>query len=263
MAGNINSFKYKNVLLDDSEDEEDAGNDCGLSLEKLNLGPRKKLLVLCLGGLLVHRVYRYDYTTIPQHRLSDAAYGSFLVYKRPFCDEFVKFCFERFEVGLWSSAREWYIDNALDCAMRGLRGKLLFIWDQNECTDSGFKTLEKKDKPLYLKELKKLWEVTGSSLPWRKGQYTSSNTLMIDDTPYKALLNPPNTAIFPTQYEAEHVNDTALGPKGALRLYLDGLADADDVPSYVEKHPFGQPAITPTHTNWDYYSMIIRKFHKE
>ncbi|KAI5319172.1 hypothetical protein L3X38_038880 [Prunus dulcis] len=36
---------------------------------------------------------------------------------------------------------------------RGLRSKLVFAWDQVKCTDSGFKTLEKRDKPLFLKEL--------------------------------------------------------------------------------------------------------------
>jgi hypothetical protein len=28
------------------------------------------------------------------------------VFKRPFSEEFMKFCLERFEVGLWSSAME-------------------------------------------------------------------------------------------------------------------------------------------------------------
>lgn len=28
------------------------------------------------------------------------------VYKRPYCEEFMKFCLENFEVGIWSSARE-------------------------------------------------------------------------------------------------------------------------------------------------------------
>jgi hypothetical protein len=38
--------------------------------------------------------------------------------------------------------------------------------------------------------LKKLWDNESSNLPWRKGQYSSSNTILIDDKPYKALLNP-------------------------------------------------------------------------
>lgn len=51
--------------------------ECGLPLEKLNLGPRKKLLVLSLGGLLCHRVHRYERANIPSFRYVDASYGSF------------------------------------------------------------------------------------------------------------------------------------------------------------------------------------------
>jgi hypothetical protein len=62
MAEEISNLKDdRSVCNDSSEDETDgAGVDCGLSLGKLNLGHRKKLLVLGLGGLLCHRVYRRD-----------------------------------------------------------------------------------------------------------------------------------------------------------------------------------------------------------
>lgn len=70
---------------------------------------------------------------------------------------------------------------------------IFFFWgkDQAECTDSGFKALEKRDKPILLKELKKIWENKGSkaTLPSWIVQYSSTNTLLIT-TPYKALLNP-------------------------------------------------------------------------
>ncbi|KAJ4832894.1 hypothetical protein Tsubulata_026354 [Turnera subulata] len=247
--------KGKSVCHQEDSDSDQGHKEdvVGLSLEKLNLGPKKKLLILCLGGLLCHRLCRKRGAIIPRNRTPDTSYGSFLVYKRPYCDEFVKFCFERFEVGIWSSAREWYLDNALDCVLKGHRSKLLFAWDQEECTDSGFKTLENRNKPIFLKELKKLF-----SSNRLKGKYSSSNTLLIDNDPYKALLNPPHTAIFPSEYKLENANyDSALGPKGELRLYLDGLAEAEDVPSYVKNKPFGKPAIDPDHPNWDYYSKII------
>lgn len=77
MAEKITNLKNKSVCNDSSEDEqEDAGDDCGLSLEKLNLGPRKKLLVLGLGGLLCHRVHRRDWSRT-SYRSPDVSYGSF------------------------------------------------------------------------------------------------------------------------------------------------------------------------------------------
>ncbi|KAK1310177.1 hypothetical protein QJS10_CPA08g00537 [Acorus calamus] len=52
------------------------------------------------------------------------------------------------------------------------------------------RTIEDRHKPLFLKELKKIWNNQSCALPWSKGRYTSSNTLLIDDSPYKSLLNP-------------------------------------------------------------------------
>lgn len=46
--------------------------------------------------------------------------------------------------------------------------------------------------------------------------------------------------------------------KGELRLYLEGLADAESVTCYVKEQPFGQPAITPLHSEWGFYSKIVR-----
>ncbi|KAJ9181456.1 hypothetical protein P3X46_009584 [Hevea brasiliensis] len=208
--------------------EEDGGHLKGNLLEKPILTtPRKKLLVLSLDGLLCHRVC-YTLPVSLNIALLMLPMAAFSV-NDLVSEEFLRFYFERFEVGIWSSAREivfilrycisvWYLNNALDCVTRGLRSLLLFSWDQGQCNKSEFNTIEKKDKPIFLKELNKLWE----NELW-KGRYTSVNTLLIDDEPYKALLNPPHTAIFPTEYKANHVNETAS-----------------------DKHP-----------EWGYYSIII------
>lgn len=63
-----------------------------------------------------------------------------------------------------------------------------FFQNQDNCTDSDFHCLHKEEKPLFLKELKELWEDKSF-----KGRYSASNTLLIDDEPHTALLNPvPN-----------------------------------------------------------------------
>lgn len=43
---------------------------------------------------------------------------------------------------------------------------------------------------MVFKELRRLWEKRDPNLPWKKGDYDESNTLLVDDSPYKALLNP-------------------------------------------------------------------------
>lgn len=42
-----------------------------------------------------------------------------------------------------------------------------------------------------------------------------------------------------------------------MGAYLEGLAAAADVLSYVKKHPYGQDATTADHPDWSYYSKII------
>lgn len=73
---------------------------------------------------------------------------------------------------------------------------ICFLQDQSHCTDTGFNTLQNKDKPLVLKELKKLWEKQEPDLPWDLGVYNKSNTLLLDDSPYKALRNPVTSLFF-------------------------------------------------------------------
>ncbi|KAL0410040.1 UNVERIFIED_CONTAM: hypothetical protein Slati_3593700 [Sesamum latifolium] len=250
--------KLKNVISDESSDDErEPATDLDLPLHKLNLGPQKKLIVLCLGGLLVHRVHVRDKASIRGLR-PDIFHGKFLVFKRPFCTEFLKFCFERFEVGLWSSAMNHNIGAVLSEITGGTGSKFLFVWGQEECTDSGFGCLHKEQKPLFLKELKYLWEKK-----YYKGKYSASNTLFINHEPHTCLINPPNTAIFPHPYNKHDHNDTFLGPNGELRKFLDGLSDAKDVPSYVKDHRIGQPVITSSHPDWSYYAKIVGHFEKK
>nr|XP_011468493.1 PREDICTED: uncharacterized protein LOC101295843 [Fragaria vesca subsp. vesca] len=165
----------KKLLVLGLGDDEKFNQDTGI--DKLTLEPRrKKLLVFDLNGLLVYRVYRSNKPDVPSDRTPDGKFGNHLVFKRPFAEEFVQFCLEIFEIGIWSSALEKNVDAVIDCHGKSENQTII-------CVDSGFKSLEKRMKPLFFKELKKLWNHFG-------GQYSECDTLLIDDQPYKALLNP-------------------------------------------------------------------------
>lgn len=61
--------------------------------------------------------------------------------------------------------------------------------------------VENKSKPLVLKELKKLWnKEEPDDLPWQQGGFSPTNTLLVDDSPYKALRNPVPPSIFLGSY---------------------------------------------------------------
>ncbi|XP_050379521.1 uncharacterized protein LOC126796845 [Argentina anserina] len=236
-----------------NNDSKETGSDSSLSLEKLKLEPRKKLLVLGLNGLLVYRVYRFNKAKFPTTRNPNGRYGYQLVFRRPFAREFLEFCLERFEVAIWSCAEErGKVKGVLQCAI-GIcnRPKLSVVFDIYDCTESGLMSLEDKKKPLVFKRLEKMWNCFC-------GKYSASDTLLIDDQPYQALLNPPHTSIFMESYNPDNASDNALDPKGELGVYLDGIASADNVQIYVKENPFGLPAMSNDHPDWNFYSDVLR-----
>ncbi|EEC81397.1 flocculation protein FLO11 [Oryza sativa Japonica Group] len=219
---------------------------------------RKKLLILDINGLLAD--INQDHHNA---HLSHAKVRGKLVFTRPYCDDFLRFCFENFELGIWSSRLKANVDSVVNIIMKkDMKQSLLFCWDMSKCTGTGFKTLENKNKPLVLKELKKLWNKEDPDLPWEQEEFSPSNTLLVDDSPYKALGNPPHTAIFPHPYSYLNKKDDSLGPGGDLRVYLENLATADDVQRYVQEHPFGQPSITKSDRHWNFYVKILDKLEK-
>lgn len=62
--------------------------------------------------------------------------------------------------------------------------------DLSHCTNSSARSLENAHKFIVFKNLQKIWEEFGPNLASENGYYDESNTLLLDDTPYKALLNP-------------------------------------------------------------------------
>ncbi|CAL5325920.1 unnamed protein product [Camellia sinensis] len=213
---------------------------------------RRKLLILDLNGLLADIV-----CPPPKECKADTNISRRAIFKRPFCNDFLKFCFERFDVAIWSSRTKKIIDGVVDYLLGDMKCKLLFCWDISHCTGTGFRTLENKHKEVVFKELRKLWEKQDINLPWETGYYNESNTLLLDDSPYKALLNPMHTGIFPYSYNFKDRSDNSLGPEGDLRVYLQDLATAEDFRKYIEEHPFGQVAIDETSSSWAYYRKII------
>ncbi|KAK3032554.1 hypothetical protein RJ639_036793 [Escallonia herrerae] len=219
---------------------------------------RRKLIILDINGLLADIV-----TPPPKECKADinisrrAILFPVAVFKRPFFSDFLKFCFERFDVGIWSSRSKKIVDRVVDYLLGDMKDKLLFCWDLSHCTETGFKTLENRHKTLVFKELKKIWERSDPNLPWEKGTYNESNTLLLDDSPYKALLNPMHTAIFPHSFNFKDRGDKSLGPEGDLRVYMEELATAENIQKYVKENPFGQGCIDETSSFWAFYSRLL------
>ncbi|KAK1438928.1 hypothetical protein QVD17_04741 [Tagetes erecta] len=213
---------------------------------------KKMLLILDVNGLLGDVIYPPPKDCKPDIRIAKRA-----IFKRPFLDDFLEFCFERFDVAIWSSRTRKVLDPVVDYLLGDLKRKLVFLWDLSHCTNSRARSLENRHKFIVFKNLGKIWEENGLIVS-ENGYYDESNTLLLDDSPYKALLNPKHTGIFPMSYSHMDIDDNSLGPNGDLRSYLKGLAASENVKTYVEQHQFGQHAIDETSPDWAFYSKALR-----
>ncbi|KAL6973464.1 hypothetical protein U1Q18_027649 [Sarracenia purpurea var. burkii] len=84
---------------------------------------RKKLLVLDVNGILADIV-----SCVSERYKPDTIISRKAVFKRPFCDDFLQFCFDRFRVGVWSSRTKRNMESILDFLMGKFKRDLLFCW---------------------------------------------------------------------------------------------------------------------------------------
>jgi hypothetical protein len=115
----------------------------------------RKLLVLDLNGFLIDRVRAG--VPEPDNVECDIREGGCAVYYRPHMREFIEWCFTRFTVGVWTSAKARNVASVLDEVFGARRWDLHFEWDQSACTVAGLYHPDSASKPIFLKELSHLW----------------------------------------------------------------------------------------------------------
>lgn len=88
---------------------------------------------------------------------------------------------------------------------------------------------------------------------------TPGNTLLIDDSPPKSVLNPPGNVIFPDPWTGDK-SDTFL--LGTLAPYLRRLVlHPGSIPTFVKANPIGNPGLSPRDS--DYKSLVrLAKLNK-
>ena len=210
----------------------------------------KHMLVLDLNGLLVdRRMSPFEHPADGTKVAPYAKFGKFYIYNRPHMHSFVEWTMEHFTVGVWSSAQHHNARTLVNHIWGKTRDKLAFVWGQDRCTHVGAMDPHAghRSKPILLKDLKSLWATASYA------RFGPNNTLLLDDSPYKAVMNPPDTAIHPAEDKLTHgggedadaardeerlVAENLLGPGGALREYLAAISASDSVTDYVRANPW-------------------------
>lgn len=172
----------------------------------------KALLVLDLDETLIYGCEE------PLDREADFMACHFHIYRRPHLDTFLSICAQHFELAVWSSASDGYVD-AVVREIFPATIPLHFVWGRSKATlkrvmtdQDGF--WDPQDHLSYRKPLAKL----------KKLGWPLERILILDDTPSKSRQNYGN-AIYPKAWEGEGDDEDLL----LLSYYLPTLAGKPNV----------------------------------
>lgn len=175
----------------------------------------KILLILDLDETLIHA------RTEPLERPADFKVFDYHVYKRPYLEAFLKNVTTHFQLAVWSSASDDYVEEVVNSIFVN-KEDLVFVWGRSRCTytrnyqidDYGYYQVDNGSHYHYTKRLQKL----------KRKDFDLKRMLIVDDTPHKCRHNYGN-AIYPKAYEGAIVDEELLH----LASYLLSLEKLDNV----------------------------------
>jgi len=131
---------------------------------------RVRLIVFDLDETLVHA------TEVPLPYAHSFQAAPYFVYIRPFAAELIKFSATHFDVAVWSSSSERYVE-VVTAELFGTTFPVVFSWAVSKCVQ---KVDPRSNGYVYIKDLRKAL----------KHGYTADEIIMIDDTPEKLQRQP-------------------------------------------------------------------------
>ena len=105
--------------------------------------------------------------------------------------------------------------------------KYIFYQEDTQATTIYRTDVMDREAFVLFKDCRNVWAKLGD-------QYDEGNTLLIDDSPTKAFVNPAWTALFPDPFKYDDTEDSFL--MNILLPYLWGLEGAYDVSCYLLNH---------------------------
>ncbi|QIE46631.1 HAD family hydrolase [Pseudohalocynthiibacter aestuariivivens] len=173
---------------------------------------KRSLLVLDIDETLIHG------SEIPLDRPADFRVAQFHIYKRPHLAGFLAACAEWYDLGIWSSASESYVQQIAH-EVFPVPEAIRFIWGQSRTTmrrsmPSDFERFGRDIGSYhYQKRLQKL----------KRFGWPLQRILLVDDSPEKCAANYGNAI-----YVAPFHGQEADGELPHLASYLQSLKDCDD-----------------------------------
>jgi hypothetical protein len=145
----------------------------------------------------------------------------------------VKLCFSKFDIGIWSSIIKPNLVPMVHFLLQDISSlKPLFIWGNDKYDVTRSKRPLNPNKELVLNDMNKVFFDISLGF-W---ELTLSNTLLIDDFPYKCVSNVPYSYILPHPFDLEVRDNYSMGN---LWPYLFGLLEAPSTLKYIGCNPHG------------------------
>ncbi|WP_299683009.1 HAD family hydrolase [uncultured Dokdonia sp.] len=162
------------------------------------------LLILDLDETLIHA------TEVQQDIPHCFTYADYYIYKRPYLEEFLKMVSVYFDLAIWSSADDRYVEDIV-AQIKPPTIDFKFIWGRSRCTTRRDYSL---DTYIHEKRLKKV----------KKQGYTIERMLIVDDSPEKTKDNYGN-AIYINPFEGNQ-EDHELQ---LLLKYLSSIKELENI----------------------------------
>lgn len=171
----------------------------------------RKLLILDLDETLIYA------TEEKLNRECDFSVGQYFVYKRPFLQDFLEFCFENFDVAVWTSATQNY---AVEIANRIFpdSNELKFFYSRLRCT---IRFDEELQENYFEKMMSKI----------RRRGYDLTKIIVIDDSPEK-WRNSYGNLVRVKSFFGECDDDELKH----LTVYLERLKNIDNIRKFEKRN---------------------------
>jgi RNA polymerase II subunit A small phosphatase-like protein len=138
---------------------------------------RVRLIVFDLDETLVHA------TEAPLPYAHTFQVNPYFVYVRPFASELIKFCASHFDIAVWSSSSERYVET-VTAEVFGSTFPVAFSWAVTKCVQ---KVDPRSNGYVYVKDLRKVM----------KHGYAADEIIVIDDSPEKLQRQPTRHLCLP------------------------------------------------------------------
>ena len=174
----------------------------------------KILLILDLDETLIHA------TKKDLGRMPDFKVFGYNIHKRPHLETFLNGIKDHFEIAVWSSASDDYVEGIVKIIFPYVES-LKFVWGRTRCTYRSNKFDEFKGEVDHVNDfhyIKRLDKVK------KRGQARMEKLLIVDDTPQK-VKNSFGNAIYIKEFQGENEDAELLH----LLEYLLSIKDAENV----------------------------------